>query len=197
MHLSILLEQINECNNCEPQLPFGCKPLVQASRKSRILVIGQAPGKAAHLSGTPWDDRSGDRLRDWLGINPNQFYDPNLIALMPMGFCFPGSSKSGDLPPRPECAPLWHDKLRNALESIDLTIIAGKYAFDQYLSHQFASITQAVRSFEQLLPNTIALPHPSPRNNIWLKKNPWFQTDALPQLKSRVSQLISNQSQNT
>jgi len=192
MQLNTLLQQTRECRICAPHLPLGCKPLLQGSKNSRIIVIGQAPGAATHETGIPWDDRSGARLRDWLGVTNEEFYDPAIIALMPMGFCFPGSGKSGDLRPRPECAPEWHERLLKEFKSISLTVVIGKYAFERYLSNQFGSITQAARSHQTLLPDRIALPHPSPRNNLWLKKNPWFETEALPCLRRRVRRLIQN-----
>lgn len=190
MQLNTLLKQARECRICASHLPLGCKPLIQGSKASRIIVIGQAPGAAAHQTGIPWDDRSGARLRDWLGVNDDEFYDPAIVAHMPMGFCFPGSGKSGDLRPRPECAPEWHERLLKEFKAVSLTVIIGKYAFDQYLSDQFGSITEAARSYESLLPRQIALPHPSPRNNLWLKKNPWFEHEVLPRLQRRVRRLI-------
>ncbi|MEO1009633.1 MAG: uracil-DNA glycosylase family protein, partial [Planctomycetota bacterium] len=138
-----------------------------------------------------WDDRSGDRLREWLGITREQFYDPKLFAHVPMGFCYPGKGTSGDLPPRPECAPQWHRPLLNTLRKIELTMYIGKYALDRYLPGEYASITDAVRAFEGLLPIRIVLPHPSPRNNIWLKKNAWFEKRALPALQARIADMTN------
>lgn len=157
---------------------------------SRVLIIGQAPGRAAHESGVPWDDRSGDRLRAWLGLSREQFYDASLVALMPMGFCFPGTSKAGDMPPRKECAPAWHAKFLAAYKALGLTLLIGKYAFDQYLGGRYAGLTEAVAGHEALLPGSAALPHPSPRNNIWLKKHPWFEDVALPRVRERVLELV-------
>jgi len=189
MRLPVLLKEVRVCRECEASLPLGPRPLLQASGQSRILIIGQAPGSAAHESGIPWDDRSGERLRDWLGVTDEQFYDPKQIALMPMGFCYPGKGKSGDMPPRPECAPLWHDELLKKLKSVALTIYVGRYAIAHYLPDRFGSITEAVKGFDDLLPDRIVLPHPSPRNNIWLKKHPWFQRRTLPALQSCINQL--------
>ena len=190
MRLPVVIREARACRVCEADLPEGPRPLVQGSSASGILIIGQAPGAAAHASGVPWDDRSGDRLRDWLGVTPDQFYDANVMALMPMGFCYPGTGRSGDLAPRPECAPLWHDRMIRAFKSVRLTVIVGQYAFDRYLGEEFGSITEAARAHTALLPARIALPHPSPRNNIWLKKNPWFERRALPRLRARVAALI-------
>jgi len=190
MRLPVVIREARACRVCEADLPEGPRPLVQGSSASGILIIGQAPGAAAHASGVPWDDRSGDRLRDWLGVTPDQFYDANVMALMPMGFCYPGTGRSGDLAPRPECAPLWHDRMVRAFKGVRLTVIVGKYAFDRYLGEEYGSITEAVRAHAALLPARIALPHPSPRNNIWLKKNPWFERRALPRLRARVAAVI-------
>jgi len=185
-----IVEEARKCKVCADHLPLGPKPLLEASSSTRILIIGQAPGRAAHESGIPWNDRSGERLRTWLGVSMEQFYDSTLIGLMPMGFCFPGTGKSGDMSPRPECAPLWHDPILSCLSKLELTITVGQYAFDRYLAAEFASLTDAVRGFDALLPARLALPHPSPRNNIWLRKNPWFETDVLPRVQCRVQELI-------
>lgn len=147
-----------------------------------MLIIGQAPGLAAHNSGTPWNDRSGDRLRDWLGLTREEFYDDALVALMPMGFCYPGKGRTGDAPPRPECAPLWHPRLLKEFRSVRLTIYVGRFAFDRYLSSEFDTQTEAIRACSTLLPSRLALPHPSPLNNRWLAKNPWFDRDVTPML---------------
>lgn len=190
MRLPQLLEQVRACNLCAAHLPCEPKPLLQASTQSRILIIGQAPGKATHDSGITWDDRSGDRLRDWLSVTREQFYDPILIAQMPMGFCYPGKGKSGDLPPRPECAPQWHASLLTAMKSVALTIYIGRYALDYYLDGQYPTMTDAVADYAKMLPGRIVLPHPSPRNNIWLRKHDWFERDVLPRLQSHVRALI-------
>ena len=159
--------------------------MVQAHPKASLLVIGQAPGAKVHESGIPWDDASGDRLRDWLGLTPDIFYGDQ-VAIVPMGFCFPGSSKSGDLPPRPECAPAWHTKLLSEMPNIQLTLLIGAYAQRYYLPDAHATLTQTVKNFRDWLPHTLPLPHPSPRNNIWLRKNPWFEAEVLPELRSCV-----------
>ncbi|MEM1329430.1 MAG: uracil-DNA glycosylase family protein [Planctomycetota bacterium] len=190
MMLPQLLVQARACRICEPELPRGCRPLIQGSAQSRIVVIGQAPGAAAHESGVPWDDRSGARLRAWLDVSDDEFYDPDLFALMPMGFCYPGTGKRGDLPPRPECAPEWHDRLLEGFRSVSLIVIIGKHAFERYLVDQHDTLTAGVRAFGDLLPDRVALPHPSPRNNIWLKRNPWFESEVLIALRARVRGLL-------
>lgn len=190
MKLQQLLTEARSCRICEPHLPHGCRPLIQGSAQSRIVVIGQASGAAAHGSGVPWNDRSGERLRSWLGVSDDEFYDPELIALLPMGFCYPGTGTSGDLRPRPECAPEWHERLLSGLKSVSLTVITGKYAFDRYLGDEFDTLTNGVRAYADLLPARIALPHPSPRNNIWLRTHPWFEREALVALRARVRALL-------
>ncbi len=186
MRLTVIIREARACRVCAASLPHQPRPLLQGSARSRILIIGQAPGAAAHTSGIPWDDRSGERLRAWLGLTPTQFYNDERVALMPMGFCYPGHGPSGDRPPRPECAPLWHPRLLPALNRVELVVYIGKYAFARYLSQDFDSITDAVAGWKRLLPNSIALPHPSPRNNIWLKKHAWFERKTIPALKERV-----------
>lgn len=190
MELQQVLSEARACRICEPHLPKGCRPLIQGSERSRIVVIGQAPGAAAHGSGVPWDDRSGARLRAWLGVTEAEFYDPDVFALLPMGFCYPGTGKGGDLRPRPECAPEWHGRLLAGFVSVSLTVITGRYAFDRYLGEGYGALTEGVRRFDGLLPERIALPHPSPRNNIWLKKNPWFEAEVLGALRCRVRALL-------
>ena len=188
MPLKVLTEA-RACTVCEPSLPLGARPLLAGSSKSKVLIIGQAPGQVAHESGIPWDDTSGDRLRDWLGIDRDLFYDERFLALMPLGFCFPGKGKTGDLPPRPGCAPLWHDRLLKAFKSVQLTIFIGRHATDHYLCDQYRTLLDAASAFDDLLPTRIVLPHPSGRNNIWLKKNPWFESKLLPRLRTRVAEV--------
>jgi uracil-DNA glycosylase len=185
-----LLNEIRNCSVCEKFLPFGTNPIVAASRSSKIVIIGQAPGKIVHDTSFPWNDRSGDNLRDWLGIDKSTFYDPKKIALMPMGFCYPGPGKSGDLPPRPECAPLWHEKLLSIIRDVKLILLVGQYAQDYYLGDEKrGTLTETVKNFKKYLPEYFPLPHPSPRNNIWKKKNPWFDKEVLPALKRNVKQI--------
>lgn len=185
MRLEVLMERARACRICERELPHGCRPLIQGSAASRIVVIGQAPGSAAHESGVAWDDRSGERLRSWLGVTHDEFYNPDLFALLPMGFCYPGTGKSGDLRPRPECAPEWHERLLAGFESLSLTVIVGRYALERYVD-EYDALGSAVRAYEELLPERIVVPHPSPRNNIWLKKNPWFEGEVLGVLRTQV-----------
>lgn len=186
-----ILSEIRACTECASSLPLGPKPLVAGSRRSRVILIGQAPGRAAHDSGKPWNDRSGDRLRDWLGIDAATFYNPDCFAIMPMGFCYPGTGTSGDLSPRPECAPLWHDRLLSKMPSIGLRIFIGQYPLARYYPGEFESLTEAVRSFPTLLPQAVILPHPSPRNGMWLAKNPWFVAKTIPALRRAVEAALA------
>ncbi len=193
MKLKQLLEDARACTTCAADLPLGPRPLLQASPSARLVIIGQAPGQRAHASGAPWDDASGRRLREWLGVTDKQFYDAKQVALMPMGFCYPGTGKSGDLPPRPECAAQWHGPLLEKMKHIELTVLIGKYAIDHYAPRprkdeapKYKTLTDAVRDYDRLLPEQIALPHPSPRNNRWLTKHPWFADEVLPRLRERV-----------
>lgn len=185
--LAPLLRKIRACEICVRHLPLGARPILAAHPDARILVIGQAPGKRVHQSGVPWRDASGDRLRAWLGVTDEVFYDERRVALVPMGFCFPGTGRSGDNPPRPECAPEWHAKLLERLPAVRLTVLLSQYALDRYLgARQKASLTETVRAFDEYGPKIVPLPHPSPRNNLWLAKNPWFERDLLPVLRRRV-----------
>ncbi|MGF1708651.1 uracil-DNA glycosylase family protein [Enterovibrio baiacu] len=188
--LPSLLEDIKRCQICAEHLPLGPRPVVQAASSARILIIGQAPGTRVHETGIPWNDPSGDRLREWLQIEKTRFYDPNIIAIMPMGFCYPGKGNSGDLPPRPECAPTWHADVKQHLSNVALTLLIGDYAQRYYLENKPRTLTETVKANTQWSPDFIALPHPSPRNNIWLRKNPWFERDVLPYLRERIKQLL-------
>lgn len=185
-----LLTQIQACTLCEKHLPLGPRPVVQFHPKARILVVGQAPGRKVHASGKPFDDASGDRLRNWLGVTPETFYNPEQLAIVPMGFCYPGTGASGDLPPRPECAPAWRQKLLPHLEHLELTLAIGRYAHDWHFSGPKRSVTERVQGWREYWPKIVPLPHPSPRNNLWLRRNPWFEDELIPQLKERVQQLI-------
>lgn len=192
MRLTVLLDEIAACRICHEHLPLGPKPLVKIDRRARVLIIGQAPGRRAHESGVPWNDPSGDRLRDWLGVSREVFYDAPEIALMPMGFCFPGTGKGGDLPPRPECEEAWHAALLGAMPEVALVLLIGRYALDQYLPESSGlSVTAIVERWRETFPKRLPLPHPSPRNNRWLKKNPWFERDVLPELRREVERLLS------
>lgn len=186
-----LLTKIANCRTCEAHLPHGPRPVVQLSKHCRILLIGQAPGRRVHASGVPWDDPSGVRLRKWLGISDDIFYDPERVGILPMGFCYPGTGKSGDLPPRPECAPQWHGEVNSQLSEVRLTVLIGRYAQEYYLKEKkYRTLTQKVLNFEKFLPAYFPVPHPSPRNIAWFKKNPWFESTALPILKSYIIQAL-------
>lgn len=186
-----LLTEIRGCRHCEAHLPLGPRPVLAASQTAKILLIGQAPGIRVHESGIPWDDASGKRLRQWMGISAEEFYDESKIAIVPMGFCYPGTGKTGDFPPRKECATLWHDRLLDQLGGIELTIVMGKYALRYALGgRQKRNLTETVADWRSFTPKTVPLPHPSPRNNRWLKKNGWFESDVLPWLKQRVKKLV-------
>lgn len=189
-----LMRQIRQCRECQQHLPLGPRPIVQAGRAASILIVGQAPGRRVHESGVPWDDASGDRLRDWMGIERKAFYNANVVALVPMGFCYPGTGKSGDLPPRKECAQLWHKSLLAHLKNIRLTLLIGKYAQDYYLPDvSRASLTATVRGWQSHAPAIFPLPHPSPRNNRWLKSNPWFAEGLLPALQRRTRSVLAGE----
>ena len=186
-----LLTRVRACELCAGDLPRGPRPVVRASVSARLLIIGQAPGTRVHESGIPWNDPSGDRLRQWLGWNKEQFYDDSLSAIVPMGFCYPGKGKSGDLPPRPECAPQWHKALLELMPTIELVLLIGQYAQKYYLPEAKGSLTETVRSFRDYGPHYLPLPHPSPRNQLWLKKNPWFEAEVVPELRRRARQLAA------
>ncbi len=180
-----LLSTIRKCTECQSSLPHGVRPILSASSQSKFIIIGQAPGSIVHRTGIPWDDKSGERLRSWLGVDKETFYDPKVFALLPMGFCYPGTGKSGDLPPRKECAPLWHDRVLEVIDQPSLVILIGAYAQKYYLGeNRKSTLTETVNHYESYLPKFFPLPHPSPRNNIWLKKNQWFEKDVLPDLRS-------------
>ena len=186
-----LISCIRNCTKCAAHLTAGPRPILAASESSKIVIIGQAPGSIVHRTGIPWDDKSGENLRAWMGVTSQEFYDPEKIAIVPMGFCYPGKGKSGDLPPRKECAPLWHEQLIEKLENVELILLIGKYAQDYYLDKKPKfTLTERVKNFENYLPQYFVLPHPSPRNNIWKTKNKWFDTLVLPKLKARVKDIL-------
>ncbi|EOA6545030.1 TPA: uracil-DNA glycosylase family protein [Vibrio vulnificus] len=191
MPLEPLLNQIRACQVCASALPLGANPVVQAHSEAKILIIGQAPGTKVHHTSIPWNDASGNRLRVWLDIEKPTFYDPKQIAIMPMGFCYPGRGQSGDLPPRKECAPLWHEALLKHLPNIELTLLIGQYAQNRYLSNKPKTLTETVQNWQAWLPDYLPLPHPSPRNTLWLRKNPWFEEQTVPYLRQQVHQLLS------
>ncbi len=187
---SIVIQEIQQCRLCEANLPLGANPVVRGKQGARLMIIGQAPGTKVHHSSIPWNDASGDRLREWLQISRDVFYDQDKIAIMPMGFCYPGKGNSGDLPPRKECAPTWHRRLLDTLPKLQLTLLIGQYAQQYYLADS-KNLTERVKNYQTYLPDYFALPHPSPRNNIWLKKHPWFETTLLPDLRQRVRCILS------
>ncbi|MDN3645750.1 uracil-DNA glycosylase family protein [Pontixanthobacter aestiaquae] len=190
--MSALHREIAACRICEPHLADGVRPVVQFSDTPQILIIGQAPGSKVHASGIPWDDDSGDRLRAWTGLTKDQFYDPGKVALVPMGFCYPGKASGGDRPPRKECAPQWHDRVLQTLPKDRLTLLVGTYAQAYYLPEtRKLSLTERVKRYEEFLPRTLPLPHPAWRSRIWMGKNPWFEADILPVLRKRISDLLN------
>ncbi|EHV5551602.1 uracil-DNA glycosylase family protein [Vibrio vulnificus] len=191
MPLEPLLTQIRACQVCASALPLGANPVVQAHSEAKILIIGQAPGTKVHHTSIPWNDASGNRLRAWLDIEKQTFYNPKQIAIMPMGFCYPGRGQSGDLPPRKECAPLWHEALLKHLPNIKLTLLIGQYAQNRYLSNKPKTLTETVQNWQAWLPDYLPLPHPSPRNTLWLRKNPWFEEQTVPYLRQQVHQRLS------
>ena len=188
-----LVKEIRNCKICAAHLPHGINPIVSFSTHSRIAVVGQAPGRIVHETGIPWNDKSGERLRKWMDVTDAQFYDPRLFALIPMGFCYPGTGKSGDLPPRKECAPAWHTEIFNRMKQLSLIILIGKYATNYYLPDvKINSLTQIIKDYSSFLPGTFILPHPSPRNNIWLKKNEWFEKEVIPHMQQIVAEILNH-----
>lgn len=190
--MKALLAGIRKCDHCKTLLPLGPNPIVAASAGSRIAIIGQAPGQRVHQTGIPWDDPSGRQLRHWLGVSDADFYDSRFFALVPMGFCYPGKGPSGDRPPRPECAPLWHPSLLAAMNALELVLLIGSYAQGYYLNERRKkNLTTTVRAFKEYLPTYFPLPHPSPRNRFWLSKNTWFETEVLPELKRNIGGILA------
>jgi len=189
--LSDLLKDIRACKICEKNLPLGANPVVRAATSARILIAGQAPGTRVHKTSIPFNDPSGERLREWMGVDRRTFYDEKQIAIVPMGFCYPGKGKSGDLPPRKECQENWHRDLLKLLPNLELILAIGQYAQAYHLSGtQKSNLTETVKSWREYLPSIIPLPHPSPRNNLWLAKNPWFEKEVLPLLRLKISELL-------
>lgn len=187
--LEQLLVEVRACRACEESLPLGPRPVLSASASARLLVVGQAPGTRVHETGIPWNDPSGDRLRDWLQMSREEFYDSSRVAIVPMGFCYPGKGKSGDLPPRRECAELWHERIMALLPNVELVLLIGQYAQAHYLQDEYKTLTERVRRHAEFAPRFLPLPHPSPRNQLWLRRNPWFEEEVLPELRSRVAAL--------
>jgi uracil-DNA glycosylase len=188
--LDELLIAVRKCRACEKQLPFGPRPVLQAGKTARILVVGQAPGIRVHTTGIPWDDPSGERLRMWMGLDADRFYDESQIAIIPMGYCYPGRGRGGDLPPRRECATLWLDHLLAMLPQIELTLLIGLHAQRHFLSNRRKhSLTDTVKAWREFAPEYLPLPHPSARNTPWFQRNPWFEHELLPMLRERVKSL--------
>ncbi|KHA61660.1 IclR family transcriptional regulator [Vibrio variabilis] len=190
--LEQLLYQVRQCDICEPHLEHGCNPVIQASPSAKLLIIGQAPGLKVHQTSIPWNDPSGDRLREWLQLDKAQFYDEKQIAIMPMGLCYPGKGKSGDLPPRKECAPTWHRAVLEQLPNVGMTLLIGQYAQNYYLGDKPKTLTETVQGWHRWAPHYLPLPHPSPRNTLWLKRNPWFEGEVVPYIRQYVHQHLKN-----
>lgn len=187
------MAEVRCCTFCKAYLPLGPRPVLRAHSTAPILIVGQAPGTRVHESGIPWNDPSGIRLRAWLGVDSETFYDPTCFAIIPMGFCYPGrNARGGDLPPRPECAPRWHERLRACLPEIALTLLVGSYAQQYYLGdRRGATLTETVERWRDFGPEYFPTPHPSPRNIRWLHRNAWFEAEAVPELQARVRQLLA------
>lgn len=188
-----LLENIRGCTICKAHLPLGPRPILSIHSQSKIVIIGQAPGAKVHASGVPWDDASGKELRRWLGVENEIFYNEKIFALVPMGFCYPGKGSSGDMPPRTECAPQWHKKVFTHLKQSQLTLLIGQYSQGYYLGESAKeNLTETVRAYKMFLPKFLPLPHPSPRNRIWQKKNPWFEKSVVPLLREKVKEIMKD-----
>ena len=188
-----LLAEIRNCEVCASQLPLGPNPVLTAAKNSKIIIIGHAPGTKVHKSGIPWDDQSGKKLREWLGVDDDTFYNTENFAIVPMGFCYPGKGKTGDLPPRKECAPLWHAKVFDQLKNTQLILLIGSYSTNYYLPKDGRNLTQRVENFEAYLPEFWPLPHPSPTNRFWRAKNPWFEQSIVFILQERVAEILELQ----
>ncbi len=184
-----LLKEARNCTFCEKYLPLGPKPIVEATKNSKIVLISQAPGRIVHQTGIAWNDQSGKKLREWLGVDETTFYNTNNFAILPIGFCYSGKAKTGDAPPRKECAPMWHNPILSELKNIQLTILIGAYAASYYLSGNL-NLTQKVSSYEDCLPEYWCLPHPSPVNRFWRSKNPWFEKDVVPNLQGKIAEIL-------
>ena len=186
-----LKAEIAACRICAEHLPHGVRPVASFSSTARLLIIGQAPGSKVHESGIPWDDASGDRLREWTGLSKDEMYDRARVALVPMGFCYPGKASGGDKPPRRECAPQWHDRILDLLPEDRLTLLVGTYAQGHYLpGARRLSMTERVRRYREFLPHFFPLPHPAWRSTIWMRQNPWFEAEVLPELREAIGRHI-------
>lgn len=189
--LELLLAEVRACRHCAGKLPLEPRPVLRAGEGARLLIVGQAPGTRVHETGIPWNDPSGDRLREWLRVDRQQFYDEERVAIIPMGYCYPGRGKTGDLPPRRECAELWLPRLLEHLPKLELTLLVGQYAQAHYLGERRKeTLTETVRAWREYLPSYIPLPHPSPRNNIWLAKNAWFEEEVVPAMRRKCRRLM-------
>ncbi len=189
--MKTLLEKIQQCEVCKEHLPSVPRPIVQLSALSKIIIIGQAPGRRVHETGIPWNDASGRKLREWMNVDESTFYEPDIFSILPIGFCYPGKGISGDLPPRPECAPLWHEQVFNYFKSPVLILLIGQYAQRYYLKKGFkGSLTETVKNYQEFLPKYFPIPHPSPRNQNWMRINPWFTKEALPELRNIINKII-------
>lgn len=193
MKLDTLLKKVRACRLCEQHLPLGANPVLRAGAGARLLIVGQAPGTKVHVTGIPWNDASGNRLREWLGLDRDAFYDESRVAIVPMGFCYPGKGKGGDLPPRPECAPTWHPKILPLLKDVRLVLPIGSYAHAGFLgSTRRVTLTETVHAARDYLPRYLPLPHPSPRNRMWLRRNAWFEGEIVPLLRERVAMAFAD-----
>lgn len=196
-----LINDVRHCTLCQDVLLLGANPVLQISPSAKIIIAGQAPGLKVHQSGIPFDDKSGERLKEWLGIDSATFYDNQMFAILPMAFCYPGKGKSGDLAPRPECAITWRDRILKQLSQVELIIVIGNYAQNWHLpAKKERTLTETVKNWQKYYHNSspaiMPIPHPSPRNNIWLKKNPWFERDIVPKLQAHIKELTDKHSKN-
>ncbi len=190
--METLLHDISQCSICKNHLLLGSRPVVSAHEESKIVIIGQAPGTKVHASGIPWDDQSGKKLRQWLNVSDADFYDTKNFAIVPMGFCYPGKGKTGDLPPRPECAPQWHDVLLEKMPKVELVLLIGLYAQKYYLKQAAKrTLTETVGEYKSYLPKYFPMPHPSPTNRFWRHKNPWFETSIVPELQKKIYSILN------
>jgi uracil-DNA glycosylase len=190
--LPALLREVRACTQCIAHLPHGVRPVLQVHEQARVLIAGQAPGRKVHETGIPFDDASGERLRSWMGVTREVFYDPKQVAILPMGFCFPGTGKAGDLPPRLECAARWRSPLLQHLNNIQVTLVLGQYAQRYHLAKTYKNLTETVKNWRTFAPRDFPLPHPSPRNNIWIRRNVWFESEVLPALQLAVANALAS-----
>lgn len=191
-NLEQTIAEVRACRLCADHLPLGPRPILRVDARLRVLITGQAPGTRVHASGLPWDDASGDRLRQWMALDREAFYDQSHYGVMAMGLCYPGRGRGGDLPPRPECAPLWHPRVRPLLPKLRLTLLIGRYAHLHYLDARGETLEQTVRRWREHLPcGYFPLPHPSPRNTLWLQRRPWFEEEVVPALRQALAAALA------